>query len=369
MKIAQVVCTFPPYKGGIGNSAFNFSKNLRNKNINIITYTPQYNKKIKKEEGVVRIKPWIKYGNGAFIPTLLCKLKKADAVILHYPFFGGSEIVWLWKIIFGKNKKLIIFNHHVNVAKLPFLIKFLSWPSIIISHSLFKKADIIACASLDYVKNSSLNKIYNRYQYKFKEIPFGVDIKKFKPLKEKKQKKINKYKLLFVGGLDKAHYFKGIDILLKALSKIKKIDWELNIVGEGDLMKKYKNLSSELNIKKQINFLGKLDDEKLVEIYQSSHLFILPSINKGEAFGLVLLEAMASGCPVIATNLPGVRKVFKNGKQGMLVEPKNIQDLKEKISIILKNEKLRKAMSKNARQWIVEKYSWDKLGNRLIKLL
>jgi len=368
MKIAQVVCTFPPYKGGIGNSAFNFSETLIKEGINVTTYTPQYKKNIKSENKIIRIKPFLKYGNGAFIPSLLWKLKKFDSIILHYPFFGGAEIIWLWKIIFGKKKKLIIFNHHINVARLPFFVKFLSWPSRMISKSLFKRADFIVCASLDYVRNSSLSNIYDKYQYKFKEIPFGVDIEKFKPSSEKKDFP-KKYNLLFVGGLDKAHYFKGVDVLLQSLSKIDDINWQLNIVGAGDLENKYKKTTNDLKIKDKVNFLGKVDNKKLIEMYKKSHLFILPSINKGEAFGLVLLEAMSSGCPVIATKLPGVRKVFEDGKQGLFVEPKNVNDLQEKIKIILKNDKMRIAMGKSARQWIVNKYSWQKLGKELKKLL
>src|SRR5574344_1764417 len=97
MKIASIVCTFPPYAGGIGNSAFRINKLLEDKH-EITVFTP------------ATIKPWLHYGLGAFIPQLFWKLNKFDYIYLHYPFFGTAEVVWFFKLFF-KRPKLIIHYH------------------------------------------------------------------------------------------------------------------------------------------------------------------------------------------------------------------------------------------------------------------
>lgn len=364
MRIAQIVCVFPPDKSGIGNVAYNFSKILNRKDQTVTIFTPDYGqtKQEKYDLEVIFLKPWLKYGHGAFLPQLLFKLSDFDIVYLHYPFFGTAEIVWLAKILFPKKFKLII-HFHMDVDSSSFLFKILSLPAKIIRNSLFKRADTITGASLDYVKNSRIAKIYKKYPAKFREIPFGVDTGKFTPSSQKKDGNIKN--ILFVGALDKAHYFKGVDILLKALSQSLIPNHQLLIAGDGDLKPQYEQQAKELNISDKVKFLGKVPDEKLPEIYRQADLFVLPSINKNEAFGLVLLEAMASGLPVIASDLPGVRTVFQIGQQGLLAQPGNANDLKSKIEEILNNDILREKMGQEARRLVLEKYSWEEAGKKL----
>ncbi|MFA4940983.1 MAG: glycosyltransferase family 4 protein [Patescibacteria group bacterium] len=369
MKIAQIICVFPPYKSGLGNVARDFSEILAKSENEVTVFTPNRGKIFSGKHNfkIILLKPWLKMGFGAFLPQLFFRLFSFDIVYLHYPFFGTAEIVWLAKTIFNKKFKLII-HYHMDVKNSSPIFKILSWPNEIIKNSLFKKAEIITCASLDYVKNSDIAIIYKKYPEKFIEIPFGVDTEKFKPnnLQKITQKII---KILFVGGLDRAHYFKGINVLLAAISKLKIQNYQLQIIGDGDLKPEYEKQAKELGAADKIIFSGKVSDEELPAIYQQADLFILPSINKNEAFGLVLLEAMACGVPVIASNLPGVRTVFENGKQGLLCKPNDVDDLKNKIEEILSNEEKRKKMGKEARVLILEKYSQEEVGKKLNEII
>ena len=368
MKIAQIVCVFPPYKGGIGNVAHDFSEMLSETGNKITVFTPDCGQIIEEKHNfkIILLKPWLKMGLGAFLPQLFFKLPCFNAVYLHYPFFGTAEVVWLAKIIFPKKFKLII-HFHMDVTGLSLFTKILSLPTKIIKNSLFKKADAVTCASLDYVKNSDIAKIYKKYPAKFKEIPFGVDTGRFIPSSQKKDENIKN--ILFVGALDKAHYFKGIDILFKAISRFQFPDFNFQIVGDGDLKQHYIAQAKKLNITDKINFLGKVPDEELPKIYQRVDLLVLPSINKNEAFGLVLLEALASGVPVIASDLPGVRTVFEDGKQGLLCKPGNTENLKIKIEEILASEEKRKEMGKEARILALKKYSWEKVKKKLNEVI
>ena len=177
--------------------------------------------------------------------------------------------------------------------------------------------------------------------------------------------KRDRLNLLFVGGLDQAHYFKGVGVLLNSLVIVTHRNWRLKIVGEGDLRPYYENLSDRLNIRKQIEFTGKLSDTELVRAFQNADLFILPSINSNEAFGLVLIEALACGVPVIASNLPGVRRVFSDHEQGLLIEPGDKIDLKNKLEFIFNNEEMRRIMALSARRLAKTKYDKNKMKSCL----
>lgn len=273
----------------------------------------------------------------------------------------------------------------MDVRGLSPLAQFLSWPSRLVRRFLLNQAETIVTASLDYIKSSQIKSYYETHKDKFQEIPFGIDLEKFQPklLNRPLDNKIiaraqeivhyindkfikrDRLNLLFVGGLDQAHYFKGIDILLNSLVIVANRNWRLKIVGEGDLRPHYEELSDRLNIKKQVEFTGKLNGAELVRAFQNADLFILPSINSNEAFGLVLIEALACGVPVIASNLPGVRRVFSDHEQGLLIEPNNPTDLKNKLEFIFNNEELRRVMALAARRLAEEKYDKNKMKIRL----
>ena len=373
MKIAQIVCVYPPYAGGISNSASKVTKLLAGHHT-IVNFTP------------TTLTPWLKYGHGAFLPQLLWRLRGFDYINLHYPFFGTAEVVWLFKL-FCRKPKLIV-HYHMDVKNLSLLARILSFPSRLIRYSLLKQAETIVTASLDYVEHSQIKKFYAAYPSKFKEIPFGLDLNEFQPklinrdlgngvLGKAKEIvhyindhfiKRNRLNLLFVGALDSAHYFKGVAILLNALVVTTPRHWQLTIVGDGNLRPEYEALARELKIEKQVEFTGKLGGSDLVRQFQNADLFVLPSINSNEAFGIVLTEALACGVPVIASDLPGVRRVFTDHQEGLLITPGSVQDLKKKIEFILNNEELRRTMAVSARRLAEEKYDLSVMGHRLEEL-
>jgi glycosyltransferase involved in cell wall biosynthesis len=408
MKIAQIVCVYPPYKGGIGESALNIARVLKSAGNEVKTFTiapllskeglgggygaPLLSKEgpgggfDRREDDAVYLKAFPGLGNGGVLPRLCWRLKDFDLIYLHYPFFGTAEIIWfLKKFVWGKKKKLVI-QYHMDAVLPNLFLKILSIPSALIFNSLFKNADLIISASLDYVANSKLKNIYQKYPQKFVEIPFGVDLNKFKPLETQQSPAgdcCEAFKILFVGGLDKAHYFKGVDVLLEAVAKISPLPclpagrlfkegsgggWQLEIVGDGDLRAKYEKKAQELNIADKIKFSGRVSDEDLPKKYQVADCFVLPSINKGEAFGIVLIEAMASGLPVIASDLPGVRGVF-TPESGLKVKPGDVEDLAGKLKYLMINREIRKKMGEAARREAEEKYASDKIDNRLMEII
>ncbi|NMB48476.1 glycosyltransferase family 4 protein [Candidatus Kuenenbacteria bacterium] len=389
MKIAHLVCQFPPYRGGMGNVAHEQVRRLADMGHEVTVFTlSNYHDTTPSSVGVESTPPKLggegehKYkvehprafprlGNGGFCPQIIKKLRDFDLIQLHYPFFGVQEMLWFGKKLGLIKARLVIF-YHMDASFNNWFLKILSCPTRLVRRSLFKMADHVFCASLDYVAHSEIKNIYYDYQKKFIEIPFGVshspsDLNRSR-LEEIKQQiswHPNIKNILFVGNLDKAHYFKGVNILLESLKKLSAgaqdflplPNTKLLIVGEGDLRPVYQDLARELNIYDHVIFLARVSDLDLPCYYYLADTVVLPSLTKAEAFGLVLAEAESFGKPVIASDLPGVRGVV--GEAGLLAKPGDVDDLAEKIKIILTDENARQKFSASALHQAKEKYNWD----------
>ncbi len=368
MKIAHLISTFPPYRGGMGNSVACFAKELLHFNHEVTVLTPNFQQAQDETcqwQGVkvVRLKPFLIIGNAAILPGLVKRLKEFDVIHLHYPFYGALGLVVLAKILNPVKLKLAVHYHMDTKARglkgLIFSLSNYLWLPI-----LLRLAEAVTCASLDYVKHSFIGSYYLKHRDKFTQVSFGVDLEHFHP--DADYSGINK-NILFVGGLDRAHYFKGVDKLIKAFARLalKLPTARLTILGNGDLVPAYQQLALALQLSDRINFVSDVGDEALIGYYQHAALLVLPSINQNEAFGLVLLEAMACGKPVVASNLPGVRSVFKNGRQGLTVKPGDVNDLADKILYILKDDAVQLRMGEAARQLVEKRYSWRAAGAKL----
>lgn len=378
MKIAQVVSTFPPYHGGIGNVCYHNSLELAKLGHNITVFTVDYKKEYDndpKEIKIIRLKPLLKYGNAGIVPQLFKELQSFDIIHLHCPFLGGAEIIWLLKKIKKRKIKLVITYQMDTVGKGILRLFFMIYNKLF-TLSILKSADVIIVSSFDYLKHSLIKKSFRRNKSKFIELPNGVDVEKFSPQSvdrkflEKFNISGNKKIILFVGGLDRAHYFKGLDYLLKAFQLIngQSENIVLVVVGGGELKNYFIKQAETLAISNKVIFAGNVNNNDLIKFYNMSDVLVLPSVDKTEAFGMVLLEAMACKKPVIASDLPGVRTLIKNGINGFLVQPKDINELSKKIKKILNDENLALEMGENGRKKTEEKYSWKKIVSKLEKI-
>lgn len=374
MKIAQVVCVLPPYGGGIGVVAHHYAKQLNEMGHKVTVFTTKTKKEIpyNYDYSVKWLWPLWRIGNSAVLPQLFWRLRKFDIVHLHFPFFGGAIFVYLLKLFYGKKIKLVL-SYHMDVIGIGLREKYFRFYNKFILHKIINVSDKIIVSSFDYIESSNVAHYYFNHRQKFVEIPFGVDAQ-YSP-HQKNPSLLKKYHLEpddkvigFVGGLDPAHYFKGINYLITAISRIANPKVKALIVGKGSLMSKYQAQAKSLGVSDRVIFAGYVSNELLPEHYNLFDIFILPSVDKSEAFGLVLLEAMACGKPLIASNLHGVRSVVLPGQNGLLVEPKNPKDIVDKINYLLQNEKITEGFKLNGLQMANEKYRWPKIVDRLYEV-
>jgi len=317
-----------------------------------------------------RFTPRIHYGNAARIPEVREELETFDLVHLHYPFFGTANLVRQWK---DRNPFTpLVITYHMD-TRAP------GWKGLIFKAynrywmpKILTSADLLIGSSDEYIDASDASALKQADPKKWRSLPFGVDTERFapreKPLALFEDLELNPEipTLLFVGGMDTAHYFKGVDVLLKALLQVKKQGVRLQalFVGDGDLRASYEGRAFGLGLRETVRFTGQVDDDLLPFLYNMADLFVLPSTTRGEAFGMVLLEAMASGVSVIASDIPGVRRITEQG--GSTVPPGDSKALAEAIVAFFDTTVAeRVALSRKARENMEQEYRWEHIVDTL----
>lgn len=257
-----------------------------------------------------------------------------------------------------KKVKLIVTIHDLRVKKFPDTFS----KSTRIYYNLnylntFNRADAIITVS-EFSKNEII-KYYPQAKEKIFVIPNGINLQQFRVLNIPRKKQI-----LFIGAIAK---HKNIKIILKAFLTIKdKIDHTVVIVGSKDSGMPEDEETKE--ILKQIPperviFTGKLTDEEIVRVYNESEIFVFPSIYEG--FGLPILEAMACGCPVIASNQSSIPEVC--GDSALLFDPFNPEELAEKILLLTNDSNLRNKLVEKGLER-VKVFSWEKAAEKHIEV-
>jgi glycosyltransferase involved in cell wall biosynthesis len=164
--------------------------------------------------------------------------------------------------------------------------------------------------------------------------------------------KNKKIQILFIGRLTKA---KSLETLIEAISILRDENISLNIVGDGDLMEKLRDLSKEFEVENLVNFLG--ESKNVDQYYLDSDIFVLPSIWEG--FGIVILEAFRAKLAVIASNIDGPSELIEDYHNGLLFKPKNALELSRKIKYLIDNESKRQEISENGLKTFENKYHID----------
>lgn len=201
-------------------------------------------------------------------------------------------------------------------------------------------------------------------------IPMGTDLTNTFVLNNNVLRKSNQ--LLFVGRLVEK---KGVLHLIHALNEINKTmpDIQLIIAGSGPLEKDLKKLTTDLRLNSQIIFTGRLEHKSLAQLYQESTLAIFPFVQAKngdmEGLGLVMIEAMGCGCPIVASDLPAVKDVIEDRKTGYLVEPSNSINLAEAIKQLLTDTVMRQQLSERAHQRVHKNFDWQTVAQSYQTLL
>lgn len=244
-----------------------------------------------------------------------------------------------------------------GISCLPFLRNLLSFylPNLLRKRLIKKNIKTFISPSIELKKILEENNFNN-----------VVYLPNFK-IKQDWKPKIRRTKktILFVGALEK---HKGLSYLISAIKQVIRIikDAKLIIIGEGS--EKEKLIKSCSDFKKNITFMGNVDNNNLKEYYRDSTIVIIPSTGR-EQFSLVCIEAMALGKPIIASEIGGLKDLIEDNKNGFLVKRFDTKDLAEKIIYLLKNPKIAEKMGQESKKLFLENFTEEKYLTKFNKIL
>ncbi|MGZ7134700.1 MAG: glycosyltransferase family 4 protein [Methanobacterium sp.] len=212
----------------------------------------------------------------------------------------------------------------------------------------------------DATKNSLIQK-YGVKSRRIKVIPNGVDLKLVDSISKEEKEKDS---IIYVGRLAP---HKHVDDLINAINSLKKDfkDLNLKIIGEGTQKDNLIKLVNNLNLNGRVDFLSNIEYSEVIRNMKNSAILVLPSTREG--FGMVLVEANACNLPVIAYNSGGVVEVIEDKKNGFLVEPRNNNELIQKIKFLLQNEDIAREMGVYGRKKAEKLFNWDKIVDRIVE--
>jgi glycosyltransferase involved in cell wall biosynthesis len=284
--------------------------------------------------------------------------KEIDPDIIHInclPFLTSFQAA---KIASKTHRKGILQVHGVIGERGFFFNMLQEVYNSVLGQSAFHSANKVVCLT---VGDAQKVLRYGCPPQKIRIIPNGVNVNEFRPSGVEEAGT-----LLWCGRFVQQ---KGLEYLIEAMKLIKKEGGppvKLTMTGEGPLISKISKLIMENDLRRNVHFLGRVARSEIPKLMNKSSIYVLPSLNEGMPY--TLLEAMASGKPVIGSDISGIKDVVTHGKNGLLVPPRNARALADAIMTLLKDDNLRKIMGQKARELMVKKYSWDEIATRMERL-
>jgi glycosyltransferase involved in cell wall biosynthesis len=380
MRIAHVVATFPPHIGGMGQVVWDEAKALAERGHEVKVFTLAYPGFSYLNDApsfkIERLHPFIKSGDAGWVPQLFFKLKDFDVVHLHYPFYGGAEWVWLANLF--KRQKYVV-TYHMQAAPQ-------SWFKAMVAtvYDLFFKKAILGWAQKVLVVDQNYFVKFNPAYFptdQLVELSNPIDTNLFKPSDARatdvglSPEWENKAILLFVGNLMPV---KRLDLLIDAMAQLAippsqggsrgVLDIRLLVVGGGYEEARYKKMVIEKKLSDYVKFVGRIEDkEKLAQYYNVATATVVPS--DAESFSLVVVESLACGTPVVASDIPGIQGRIENGKNGFLFKAGSVESLLEQLQkVLVLSPEERSRMGELGRAKVLEKYSVAQHVDRLEKI-
>lgn len=361
LRVLQVGKYFAPQHGGIESHLRDLCSELR-KSVDLKVIVA--NDRIRQERGciegidVIRLGRVMTLASAPICPAMINSIRRepADIVHLHLPNPAAAIACLL-----ARPRGALVITWHSDVIRQRRLVR-LYQP---LERLLLKRCAAIVATSPAYIAASPTLRMHAGRCHL---IPYGIDAGQFdddrvdRPLVAKLRERFGPRVILTVGRLV---YYKGIKFLIQAMSKV---NAKLVIIGEGPLRAELEREAAANGTSDRVIFLGDIDDN-LTSYYHASDVFALPSCERSEAFGIVQLEAMAAGMPVVNTRIDsGVPYVSLDGISGFTVEPRSSEEMAAALNRLLDNSELRKRMGRAARDRVVNEFGIREMAARTLDL-
>ncbi|MDE0142210.1 MAG: glycosyltransferase [Caldilineaceae bacterium] len=359
MKVLLLYKDYYPVLGGIENHISLLARGLRQKGVDASVLVTNTGKDTSRQaiDGV----PVIKTGRQAhflstpislpFFAELRRQLADVDLVHLHAPY-PPAEFA---QLLLGRSKPAVI-TYHSDIVRQRRTGKLYA-PLL---RKVLQRAALVAVSSPAYIESSPFLQDIRK---KCRVVHFGIELERFAEtgqVRDDAQRLRTQYNdlplLLFIGRL---RHYKGVDVLIRAMHRIRA---KLLIVGTGPMQEAWQSLAQTEDLAGKVFFLGDASERECLAARYAADLFVLPSTNRAEALGIVQLEAMACGMPVVCTELgTGTSYVNRNGVTGLVVAPSDPQALAAAINRLLVSPALRAKMGSEGRRRVREEFSYQSM--------
>jgi glycosyltransferase involved in cell wall biosynthesis len=372
LRVAHLTATFPPYPGGAGNTAFQFARRQADRGHEVEVFT-------SRAEGappdpgratVHRIDPVLAIGNAPLMPSV-ARIEGFDVVHLHYPFIFGAELTLLGRLRRPRRQQALLVHYKNRLVGRGIRGPMFGAYEHTVAPALIRAADRVCVLSADHAESVSyLRRAAERAPEKLVEMPNGVDTGLFAPgsdggLRDRLGIPADATVAAFVATLDRAHHFKRLDVAIDALARLGNEDVHLVVAGGGELLEGFRAQARETGVSERVHFLGGVPQADLPHVLRAADLLLLTT-EPPESFGIVLIEAMATALPVVATDYPGVRAVVDEGETGLVVPAGNPDAVAGAIRNLLgMGVGGRERMGARGREKAVREWGWDALLDRM----
>ena len=278
-----------------------------------------------------------------------------DLFHLHFPYPWG-EVSWLR----AQPDTPTVLAYHSDIVRQKALLS--AYAPIL--RRVLDRVDVVLASSPNMVEHSPF---LSRIAEKCRVIPYGIHVERYADTPELLARAAalraghDRPIVLFVGRLV---YYKGPEVLMRAMAEV---DADLVVIGRGPLKPELERIASEAAITDRVTFLDPVDDAELAAWYHAADVFCLPSVARSEAYGLVQLEAHASGTPVVSTTLTtSVPFVNPDGVTGLTVPPGDVGALTEALRTLVADESLRTRLGAQARERAVAGFSVERMVDQTL---
>jgi glycosyltransferase involved in cell wall biosynthesis len=360
LRVLQVGKFYPPYRGGIESHLQALCHELKRYVQVEVLVANEAHRRVESEIDGVRVKRLARLFSIGETPVcwpLAREIRRSRAAVvhLHLPHPPGC----LAYLMSGHKGPLVV-TWHSDIVRQKVMARVLA-P---IHEALIRRAAVLIASSPNYVESSP---VLARHRERCRVIPFGIMADGFRVRDgatiAKIRQRYGRRILLTVGRMV---YYKGFEYLVRAMKDIR---GHLLIVGDGPLRTELERLAVACGVSDRISFLGRVAQEEMVAYYHAADVFVLPSVARSEAFGVVQLEAMACGKPVVNTALAtGVPYVSLDGVTGITVPPADEAALATAVSRLLDDPYLRAKFGVAAMRRVREEFNVELMGRRTFEV-
>ncbi len=371
MKVLVVVPHFFPRVGGVEHYALNICRELQARGWDVVVVTSGASARVDDLDGmtVYRLRASLTVSNTPLGLRWRRELKRILAAERPDLVNGHTPVPYLADLAERVSGPVpYVLTYHNDLEKDALIFKLLVGAvHLALVFPTLRRSTAVIATSDHYLRES---RFLARHEKKTGIVHPGVDLSVFSPDVEVPESLSSRFEgrrvVLFAGSLNKSQQYKGLAHLISAFAALRASHRDLTLVvaGGGDGMEMYRSLAGSAGLADDVVFTGQLEQPTLAQYYRLATVLAMPSTSRTEGFGMVYIEAGATGTPVVGCTVGGVPYAVQDNETGVLVEPGNVEALSGALARLLDDEDLARRLGENGAARASTEFTWSLAGER-----